>query len=59
MLQRASPKDLRNALILVHNLKMQGIDFVPIPVTSPEHKQELYKMFENALEDLEKLAGAE
>lgn len=57
MLQRASPKDIRNALELVHSLKMQGIDFVPIPVTSPEQKQELFKMFENALQELEKLAG--
>lgn len=57
MLQRASPKDLRNALELVHNLKMQGIDFVPIPVTSQEHKQELFKMFENSLQELEKIAG--
>lgn len=57
MLQRASPKDLRNALELVHHLKTQGIDFVPIPVTSQEQKQELFKMFENALQELEKIAG--
>lgn len=57
MIQRASPKDLRTALELVHQLKMSGIDFVPVPVTSQEQKKELLIMFEKALQELEKKAN--
>lgn len=57
MIQRASPKDLRKSLELVNQLKMSGIDFVPVPVTSQEQKKELLIMFEKALQELEKKAN--
>lgn len=58
MIQRASPRDLRIALDLVNHLKMSGIDFVPVPVTSQEQKKELLTMFEKkTLQELEKKAN--
>lgn len=56
MLKRASPQELRVALEIVHHLKMYGIDFVPIPVTSQEQKKELLLMSEKALQELEKMS---
>lgn len=40
-MDRASPVELRKALQCADTLAKSGIDFVPIPVISPEQKAEL------------------
>ena len=39
--ERCNPAEMRKNMIAADAFKRCGIDFVPIPVRSPEHKAEL------------------
>lgn len=45
IIERCSPTEMRKNLEMVHQFERIGLDFVPIPVKSAEHKQELMKLF--------------
>lgn len=51
-LTRAASPDLRVALVLANELAQAGINFVPIPVLSPEHHKKLQAQLEELLERL-------
>jgi hypothetical protein len=53
-LQRASVSDLRKARMLSDALIKAGIDFVPVPVKSVDHKIKLTISVMNELDKLEK-----
>lgn len=52
-LNRASPADLRKAKMLVDAMVNAGIDFVPIPVVSDDHKLKLMACVKTFLEKIE------
>ncbi len=52
-MNKATPSDVRIALRLVDALKMSGIDFVPVPVTSKSHKVKLLQELQHALDKIE------
>lgn len=56
-MNRASPVELRKALQCADVLAKSGIDFVPIPVVSPEQKAELTEMLHKLMDQIEE--GAE
>lgn len=57
MLQRASVLDLRKAQALSNALINAGIDFIPVPVKSADHKIRLTLDVMNTLDQLEREAS--
>ena len=53
-MNRASPVDIRNAMEIAHSLVKAGIDFVPVPVLSPEDKAILVRDVQMRLTQIEK-----
>ncbi len=53
---RASPSNMRKSLEMTDSMRMYGIDFVPIPVTSPEHREKLVAEALQSIADLVELA---
>lgn len=51
-MKKCSPVEMRKNLVIVDQLRMAGIDFVPVPVKSQEHKYELIVLVQNAFEEL-------
>ena len=52
-MNRASPVDIRNALEIAHTLAKAGIDFVPVPVLSPDDKLILARDVQMRLNQIE------
>ena len=49
-MNRASPSDMRKALIVVDGFKKAGILFVPVPVLNEAHRIKLGNMVNEALQ---------
>ena len=49
---KASPIEMRKALEMVEEMKRLGIEFVPVPVKSPEHKSQLQVEFLQSIAEL-------
>ncbi|WP_025235721.1 DUF1382 family protein [Mannheimia sp. USDA-ARS-USMARC-1261] len=58
MIERCLPEEMRKNLEMVHQFERIGLDFVPIPVKSTEHKQELMKLFRLNLDEIMEIANA-
>lgn len=58
IIERCSPAEMRKNLDMVHQFERIGLDFVPIPVKSAEHKQELMKLFRLNLGEIMEIANA-
>ena len=56
-MNKCSPVEMRKNLKAVDLMANHGIDFVVMPVTSPENKLELIKQAQQALETLFEGAG--
>ena len=52
-MNRALPVDIRNALEIAHTLTKAGIDFVPVPVSSPDDKLILARDVQMRLNQIE------
>lgn len=55
-MNKASPVELRKAIVLSNELVKAGIDFVPIPVKDSAHKIELHSQLNDILDYVEKKA---
>ena len=55
-MEKESPINLRNSLIMVETLKKHGIGFIPIPVLSEDHRKELVNLCDQKLEEMAQLA---
>jgi hypothetical protein len=49
-MERCSPVEMRKNLVAVEEMKMSGIDFVPIPARDAAHKKELVQQCIEAFE---------
>lgn len=58
IIERCSPTEMRKNLDIAHKFEKIGLDFVPIPVKSAEHKQELLKLLKLTLDEIEEIANA-
>lgn len=58
MIERCSPQEMRKNLEMVHQFERIGLDFVPIPVKSAEHKQELMLLLTLSLDEIMEIANA-
>ncbi len=58
-MNRCEPAEMRKNLIAVEAFANHGLDFVAVPVTSPEHKKELLKQADDTFNELIKGAGYE
>lgn len=54
-MSRASPVEIRKAMVVAETYAKAGIDFIPMPVLDGAHKNELIQQADNALEDLIKM----
>lgn len=58
IIERCSPAEMRKNLDMVHHFERIGLDFVPIPVKSAEHKQELMQLLKLSLDEIMEIANA-
>ena len=58
-MNRASPVDLRLAMVMANALTKAGLDFVPVPVLSPDDKLILTRDVQMRLNQIEKEATDE
>lgn len=58
IIERCSPAEMRKNLEMVHQFERIGLDFVPIPVKSAEHKQELMLLLTLSLDEIMEIANA-
>ena len=58
-MNKCSPVEMRKSLQIVEQFKQHGIDFVPIPVKSEDHKIELISMGNDVFEQILKESGDE
>lgn len=58
IIERCSPAEMRKNLEMVHQFEKIGLDFVPIPVKSAEHKQELMLLLTLSLDEIMEIANA-
>ncbi len=50
--KKCSPDEMRERLEAVEDMKMLGIDFIPIPCRDAEHKKELMQQGKETFEQI-------
>ena len=50
--RKCSPDEMRESLKAVEDMKMLGIDFIPIPCRDAEHKKELIQQGNETFEQI-------
>ena len=58
-MNKCSPTEMRKNLIIVDKFKSFGIDFVPMPVKSEDHKNELIHQSNEILTEMLEANGVE
>lgn len=58
-LKRASPSELRNALMIVNELVKAGIMFVPVPVLDDADKSDLAAMLDSRIDKMAQAQGGD
>ena len=51
-MKRCDPAQMRKTLVLVEAYKQAGVDFVPVPVKNPVHRDALVSQVDSILEEL-------
>lgn len=51
-MNKCNPADMRGNLSVVEAFKISGIDFVAIPVMSPDHKRDMLKYVDKLLAEI-------